>query len=155
MKWPELVRGPRTAAHHASGIGEIAEEEFWSYLGAFRKDYPARSGVFLCALTSQQEDVMRSITERRQGHVRSAVRLGGAIGTACTLLIAATGAQPLDNLCGATIVADLKLDHDVVCVGDGLIAGADGIWIDLDGYTLSGSGTGVGIVITGRRELVI
>src|SRR4029453_17397539 len=46
-KGPELVRGPGTAAHHASGIGEFPREEFWSFLRAFRKDYPARRGVYL------------------------------------------------------------------------------------------------------------
>jgi len=98
---------------------------------------------------------MRSITGRRQAYVQSAIRLGGAICTACGLLIAAPAAQPADSLCGATIVADLKLDQDVICAGDGLIAGADGIRIDLNGYTLSGSGVGVGIAITGRHEITI
>jgi len=69
--------------------------------------------------------------------------------------MAAPAAQPVDTLCGATIVADLKLDHDVVCAGDGLIAGADGIWIDLNGYALSGSGVGVGIAITSHRDITI
>lgn len=98
---------------------------------------------------------MRLITGRRQAYVQSGIRLGSAIGTACALLIAAPAAQPADSLCGATIVADLKLDHEVICVGDGLIAGADGIRIDLNGYTLSGSGVGVGITITSRRDVVI
>lgn len=98
---------------------------------------------------------MRSMTGRRQAHVQSRIRLGGAIATACALLGAAPAAQPVDTLCGATIVGDMKLDHDVVCIGDGLIAGADGIRIDLNGYALSGSGVGVGITITGRRDIVI
>jgi parallel beta-helix repeat protein len=77
------------------------------------------------------------------------------VGAACALLVAAPAAQPVDALCGATIVANLKLDHDVACAGDGLIAGADGIWIDLNGYALSGSGAGVGIAITSRRDITI
>jgi large repetitive protein len=60
-----------------------------------------------------------------------------------------------DDLCGATILDDLKLDHDLSCSGDGLIVGADGIKIDLKGYTISGPGTGVGIAVTGRTDISI
>lgn len=60
-----------------------------------------------------------------------------------------------DDLCGATILEDLTLDHDLTCTGDGLIVGADGIRIDLNGYTLSGSGVGAGIVVTGRSNISI
>jgi len=98
---------------------------------------------------------MGSIAGTRQAYVRSGIRLGGAVGAACALLIAAPAAQVVDALCGATIVADLRLDHDVACAGDGLIAGTDGIWIDLNGYALSGSGVGVGVAITSRRDITI
>ena len=69
-----------------------------------------------------------------------------------TLFVPALAA---DDLCGATILDDLKLDHDLTCTGDGLIVGADGIRIDLNGYTLSGSGVGSGIVVTGRSNISI
>jgi parallel beta-helix repeat protein len=97
---------------------------------------------------------MRGITQRVRGHMHLRTRLG-AVGIACAALYAAPAARPADSLCGATIVSDLKLDHDVVCTGDGLIAGADGIWIDLNGYTLTGSGVGVGIAITSHRDVTI
>ena len=48
-----------------------------------------------------------------------------------------------DVLCGATIVENFKLDHDVTCVGDGLTVGADGIKLNLGGHTIAGSGSGV------------
>lgn len=60
-----------------------------------------------------------------------------------------------DDLCGATIVSDLKLDHDLICAADGLIVGADGIKIDLNGHTIAGSGSGIGIAITGRTDVSI
>ena len=60
-----------------------------------------------------------------------------------------------NDLCGATILEDLKLDHDLTCTGDGLIVGADGIKIDLNGYTIAGSGSGVGIAVTGRTDISI
>jgi para-nitrobenzyl esterase len=62
---------------------------------------------------------------------------------------------PSGDLCGATIAGNLKLDHDVACAGDGLIAGRDGIKLDLNGHTITGSGTGAGISVTGRTDVTI
>lgn len=59
------------------------------------------------------------------------------------------------DLCGTTILADLKLDHDLTCTGPGLIAGADGITINLNGYTISGPGSGVGISVPNRTGVLI
>jgi parallel beta-helix repeat protein len=60
-----------------------------------------------------------------------------------------------DDLCGATIVEDLRLDHDITCAGNGLIVGADGIQINLDGHTIAGAGSGVGISVVGRTDVSI
>jgi parallel beta-helix repeat protein len=60
-----------------------------------------------------------------------------------------------DDLCGATILEDLKLDHDITCTGNGLIVGADGIKLNLQGHTIAGSGIGTGINVTGRRDVSI
>jgi parallel beta-helix repeat protein len=60
-----------------------------------------------------------------------------------------------NDLCGTTVTGDLKLDHDLVCAGDGLIVGADGIKIDLNGHTVAGSGAGLGINVTGRTDVEI
>jgi parallel beta-helix repeat protein len=60
-----------------------------------------------------------------------------------------------NDLCGATIFADVSLDHDLTCTGDGLIVAADGIRIDLHGHTLLGPGSGVGILVTGRTDVTI
>lgn len=73
---------------------------------------------------------------------------------ACLPILAGPAAMAND-LCGATIVEDLKLDHDLTCVDAGLIAGADGIKIDLNGFTITGSGSGVGIAVTGRTDVSI
>ena len=59
------------------------------------------------------------------------------------------------DLCGATIVENLKLDQDLICAGNGLIVGADGIKINLRGHTIMGSGSGVGIAVTGRIDVSI
>jgi parallel beta-helix repeat protein len=64
-------------------------------------------------------------------------------------------AETANDLCGATITANLKLDHDLTCTGDGLIVGADGIKINLNGHTISGAGMGVGISLVGRTRVSI
>lgn len=60
-----------------------------------------------------------------------------------------------NDLCGTTILANLKLDHDLTCASNGLTVGADGITIDLNGHTIAGPGTGVGILAAGRSGVVI
>ena len=64
-------------------------------------------------------------------------------------------AASLTDLCGASVVADLKLDHDVACPGNGPSVAADGIRIDLNGHTISGSGVGSGIDVAGRGDVRI
>jgi parallel beta-helix repeat protein len=77
-----------------------------------------------------------------------AILLGG-------LLVVSGPAVRADDLCGATILEDVKLHHDLVCAGVGLIVGADGISINLNGHTIAGSGTDVGITVTGRTDVSI
>ena len=69
---------------------------------------------------------MRSWTTTR---VKRAIALGFACLAPWSVSVAAG-----QGLCGATIVEDLRLDHDLVCAGDGLIVGADDITIDLNGH---------------------
>ncbi|MDQ2910534.1 MAG: right-handed parallel beta-helix repeat-containing protein [Actinomycetota bacterium] len=50
--------------------------------------------------------------------------------------------------CGATIVKDTRLRHDLMCAqGDGLVIGADGVTLDLGGHTIAGGGDSVGVEI--------
>jgi parallel beta-helix repeat protein len=60
-----------------------------------------------------------------------------------------------DDLCGATIIANLTLNHDLTCAGNGLTVGADGIKLNLNGHTITGAGSGVGISVIGRMEVSI
>ena len=93
--------------------------------------------------------------ERDRHPVRKAAPWGSAFGVTCILFGAAAAGSTTDELCGATIVESLKLDHDVACPANGLVVAAHGIRIDLNGFTLSGAGTGVGIGIAGRRDVSI
>ena len=75
-----------------------------------------------------------------------------AAAAACALAVTGAAASGTGNdLCGATVVEDLTLDHDLTCTGNALVVGADGVRIDLAGHTITGTGPGAGVVITGRR----
>jgi parallel beta-helix repeat protein len=66
---------------------------------------------------------------------------------------AAAGQPPPAGLkCGDTITADTTLDRDLSdCPGNGILIGADGITLDLNGHTISGNGKLVRRC--GRREI--
>jgi len=68
------------------------------------------------------------------------------------------GARPDASVavaCGASVVADLKLDGDLTCPGDGLFVDGDGIKINLQGHTITGAGVGVGITVRGHHDVSI
>ncbi len=58
--------------------------------------------------------------------------------------------------CGDVITQSIILTGDVLgCLGDGLIIGADGLTIDLGGYTLTGTGLGAGILNDGYNFVTV
>ena len=71
------------------------------------------------------------------------------------LVTCAVPSATANDLCGATILANVKLDQDLTCAGDGLIVGADGIRLDLNGHTITGAGIGIGISVFGRTNVSI
>ena len=76
--------------------------------------------------------------------------LSGAVLVAPTTVVRAQSIS-----CGATVFADLTLDQDLTCSGAGLVVGADGIEIDLNGHSITGSGSGSGILVSGRADVAI
>jgi nitrous oxidase accessory protein NosD len=64
------------------------------------------------------------------------------IATAAASLVLAAGAGATRSkpiACGDTITASVKLDHDLTdCPSNGVIIGADGITLDLNGHTIDG-----------------
>ena len=57
--------------------------------------------------------------------------------------------------CGSVLMANVTLEEDLVCSGDALTVGANGVRVDLNGHTITGSGIGVGITIRGRSLVVV
>jgi parallel beta-helix repeat protein len=92
--------------------------------------------------------------DRKATRPNSDTRWRLALLVACVPALSSPSTTAYD-LCGATIVADLELGHDLTCAGDGLIVGADGIRLDLGGHTVAGAGGGIGIVVTGRADISI
>jgi CSLREA domain-containing protein len=65
-------------------------------------------------------------------------------------------AVPTALSCGEVVTSSVILTSDLVgCLGDGLVVGADSITIDLDGYTISGTGLGAGVRNEGHRSVTI
>jgi len=79
---------------------------------------------------------VRGSSVRRQQRIG---RLASSV-TIVVLLFAAADARAASDLCGQTITQSLTLTADETCTGPGLIVGADGVTIDLGGFTLSGDG---------------
>lgn len=66
--------------------------------------------------------------------------------TALTFLTPGAAAASPSVYCGATLLHDTTLDHDLTCAGDGLVLGP-GVTLDLRGHTLRGPGSHVGVSI--------
>lgn len=89
------------------------------------------------------------------------------IDAATPVVISAGGVTPVHFIvnafsptvaCGATVTTDVTLTSNLRCSGtDGLIVGADGIEIDLNGFTIRniGGGTPTGIVVDGHGDVTV
>jgi parallel beta-helix repeat protein len=91
------------------------------------------------------------------------------LATAAASLVLAAGAGATRSkpvACGDTITASVKLDHDLTdCPSNGIVIGADGITLDLNGHTIDGDdalqdcepGTDcdLGVLNSGHRAVTI
>ncbi len=55
--------------------------------------------------------------------------------------------------CGDNILVSVTLTHDYSCSGDAFNIGADSIYLDCNGYSITGSATGTGINLNGRTNV--
>jgi large repetitive protein len=74
-----------------------------------------------------------------------------AIGRAATAQEVATPVQ-----CGQVLTSSVSVANDLSeCPGDGLVIGATGITVDLNGHTLDGTGLGAGVLNNGFGDVTI
>jgi parallel beta-helix repeat protein len=80
----------------------------------------------------------------------------------CALFLALAPGSALANhvQCGDVITQSVKLDADLTCEAQGLVVGADGVTVDLNGHTISGQGdpfeeTLSGVQADGRSGVVV
>ena len=73
--------------------------------------------------------------------------IAAAVAVVATLLAGAgaLGASTATISCGMVVTSSIKAANDLTnCPGSGLLAGANGITIDLNGHTIDGTGAGDG-----------
>jgi parallel beta-helix repeat protein len=89
-----------------------------------------------------------------RGHVLGVVAL---LAAALVLLSAPASSYGRSAArCGKVVTANFTLTHDLLnCPGDGLVVGANGITINLNGKTLDGVSIGAGIVNNGFDRVTI
>jgi hypothetical protein len=72
------------------------------------------------------------------------------------LLFLTSSASAAVVSCGQTITTDTTLENDLVdCPGDGVVIGADGITLDLNGHTTDGAGAGAGVRVAEHNDVTI
>ena len=62
------------------------------------------------------------------------------------------------DLCGSTISSDVELTADITCEGDGIRVGGDNLTVNLNGFTLRGSGDDTNttaIIVDGASGVII
>lgn len=96
---------------------------------------------------------MRVVTRPIRFVAAAAVVLGATLGFAGPASATHVG-------CGATIVVNTTLDSNIgPCTGTGITIGADGISLNLNGFTISGvtgvPGEGPGILLQGRTDVTV
>ena len=68
-----------------------------------------------------------------------------ALGVSAAMALGVAQSAPTPVGCGDTITADTTLDRDLTgCPGNGIVIGADGVTLDLNGHTVAGDGKPVG-----------
>lgn len=82
-------------------------------------------------------------------------RLGKWVGMMVGVIALGAPAARATDLCGTTVTDNVRLSQDLSCSGDGLIVGTSGIRIDLNGFTIRGSGAGIGVTVSGRSDVTI
>jgi parallel beta-helix repeat protein len=95
--------------------------------------------------------LIRRIADPGRGRV---LPVGAAV--AAWLAVLAPGAQADQVACGQVVRASTTITNSLAgCAGDGIVIGAGGITVDLNGNTIQGTGLGAGVVNNGHDDVTI
>ncbi|MFD9736218.1 nitrous oxide reductase family maturation protein NosD [Umezawaea sp. NPDC059074] len=101
------------------------------------------------ASTTGTRPVRRLDTARR----RATVLVAAASLLAGPMTGQALAAPPPSAQCGDVVTTDIKLTADLQCSGPGLVVKAGGIVLNLNGHSITGSGTATGISVIGQANV--
>jgi parallel beta-helix repeat protein len=94
-------------------------------------------------------------SNRMAGRRRGSVILSGLI-AATFLALPVTSAPADQGSCGQVVRSSITLtNHLTACLGDGLVIGASGVTIDLNGHVIDGTGLGAGVRNSGHADVTI
>jgi parallel beta-helix repeat protein len=94
-------------------------------------------------------------SNRIAGQRRTSLVLSGLV-VAISLALPASSAHADQAWCGQVIRGSFSLSNSLLaCGGDGLVVGAGGVTIDLNGHTIEGTGLGSGIRVDGHDDVTI
>jgi parallel beta-helix repeat protein len=94
----------------------------------------------------------------KSGRVVKATGGGLVLLTMVATTHTATPAQAAETTleCGQVVTSSVRVVNDLTdCAGDGLVVGAHGITIDLNGHTVEGTGLGSGVLDEGFDDVAI
>jgi large repetitive protein len=92
-----------------------------------------------------------------RGGIRVVLSVGAVLAAANLIALTST-AQAAPIACGSVVTRSVTLTDDLLgCQGDGLVIGADGITVDLNGHTVAGVGSddSVGIRNVGHDRVLV
>ena len=94
-------------------------------------------------------------SEQVAGGWRRKACLGG-LAACAALALPVSSAQAEPAGCGQVLTRSITLSNNVIgCHGDGLVIGAAGITVDLNGHLVQGTGLGVGVRNPGHHDVTI
>jgi parallel beta-helix repeat protein len=97
---------------------------------------------------------MRSL--RRIAHLGRGRLLPAGLAAAACVAVMVPVAHADQIICGQVIRTSTTIDNSLAgCAGDGLVIGASGITVDLNGNTIQGTGLGTGIQNNGHDDVTI